>query len=119
MSAVFFREELKLISPVLEQRIKQGNLAIISGVYDIETGKVTLDSELTDLIKTPAAAPAADVPGADIPAADANAPLDSSSVQPALPSNDKQPLEDTSNSLPLDGMALMPGNQTVEGTAQP
>jgi carbonic anhydrase len=42
LSAVIFREQLPLMSPTLEEAAKNGRLAIISGVYDIATGKVDL-----------------------------------------------------------------------------
>ncbi|MDR2368862.1 MAG: carbonic anhydrase [Deltaproteobacteria bacterium] len=40
LSAVIFREQLPLVSPVLGEAVKSGKLAIISGVYDIATGQV-------------------------------------------------------------------------------
>jgi carbonic anhydrase len=43
LSAVMFREQLPLLSPVLKRALDSGSLAIISGVYDIATGAVALD----------------------------------------------------------------------------
>ncbi|MDR3134964.1 MAG: carbonic anhydrase [Deltaproteobacteria bacterium] len=42
LSASIFREQLPLASAVLAEAAKNGKLQIISGVYDIATGKVTL-----------------------------------------------------------------------------
>ena len=43
LSAIVFREQLPLLSPVLAQAVSDGKLAIVSGVYDIATGEVTMD----------------------------------------------------------------------------
>jgi carbonic anhydrase len=43
LSAISFREQLPLVSPVLAQAVKEGRLAIVSGVYDIATGEVAID----------------------------------------------------------------------------
>ncbi|MDR1111392.1 MAG: carbonic anhydrase [Deltaproteobacteria bacterium] len=43
LSAVIFREQLPLVSPVLDEAVRSGRLAIVSGVYDIATGQVDLD----------------------------------------------------------------------------
>ncbi|MDR1676818.1 MAG: carbonic anhydrase [Deltaproteobacteria bacterium] len=43
LSAIIFREELPLISPVLSEAVDHGKLLIISGVYDLPSGQVTLE----------------------------------------------------------------------------
>ncbi|MDR2300499.1 MAG: hypothetical protein LBF38_00390 [Deltaproteobacteria bacterium] len=42
LSAVIFREQLPLVSPVINQAVRSGKLLIISGVYDLASGKVDL-----------------------------------------------------------------------------
>lgn len=43
LSAVVFREQLPLVSPVLADALKEGRLAIVSGVLDIATGEVVIN----------------------------------------------------------------------------
>ncbi|MDR2455944.1 MAG: carbonic anhydrase [Deltaproteobacteria bacterium] len=43
LSAIVFREQLPLASPVLAEAVKEGRLAIVSGIYDIATGQVAID----------------------------------------------------------------------------
>jgi carbonic anhydrase len=43
LSAAVFREQLPLLSPVIDQAVKSGHLAVISGVLDTATGAVRLD----------------------------------------------------------------------------
>ncbi|MDR1576882.1 MAG: carbonic anhydrase [Deltaproteobacteria bacterium] len=41
MSAVLFREQLSLVSPVIADAVKTGRLKVISGVHDLDTGVVS------------------------------------------------------------------------------
>lgn len=42
LSSVMFREQLPLMSPVINQAVQSGKLLILSGVYDLATGQVDL-----------------------------------------------------------------------------
>ncbi|MDR1658408.1 MAG: hypothetical protein LBT47_12830 [Deltaproteobacteria bacterium] len=44
LSAIVFREQLPLISPVINRAVRDGKLAVISGVYDIATGEANIDA---------------------------------------------------------------------------
>ncbi|MDR2443324.1 MAG: hypothetical protein LBE31_07380 [Deltaproteobacteria bacterium] len=89
LSAIVFREELPLISPVLNRAVRDGKLAIISGVYDISSGLVNIDASRWDAPPpNDSPLPPADVSGHNSPSASGPpvaATVNPSSVEP--PSN--------------------------------
>ncbi|MDR0622390.1 MAG: hypothetical protein LBJ61_11020 [Deltaproteobacteria bacterium] len=93
LSAIIFREQLPLVSPVLGQALKSGQIAIVSGVYDIATGEVKLD-----LPKPPASSGPAPAAGSDH--GDEPGPTDDSGVDPSVPRTLPAPAPDFGPSAP-------------------
>jgi carbonic anhydrase len=108
LSAAIFKEQLKLVSPVLQRAVQNGSLAIISGVYNIETGVVTLEPEALALLQGSSqpqqAPPASEETNVH---SDAQPAPQQSTQQNAAPEGQPVPI-DTLNARQLDGEALNP-----------
>jgi carbonic anhydrase len=72
LSAAIFREQLPLVSPVLDEAVKSGKLLIVSGFYDIATGKVTIDEPAPPKAAADEAANAEAAPAETAAASDAS-----------------------------------------------